>query len=232
MRGGDRGDWQQKMTALQPFDSMMGFCADFDEGMELLRLRERMRGWRFYDSLRTDAEAPARLPQVATYTPVLSADGSDLSAAIATIHAIGDADGLDETVDDAFAGARVHGHSQGYATISMAQHGLLRPLSAAELSDGTLRYLMLAAALMSPRPPEMIALNEPETSLHPSLIGPLARLLARAAATTQILVVTHNAALIEALADTGNAVLIALEKTMSETTLANGLGAPWTWPTR
>ena len=44
---------------------------------------------------------------------------------------------------------------------------LVLPLSAAELSDGTLRYLLWVAALLSPRPPELLVLNEPEASLHP-----------------------------------------------------------------
>jgi predicted ATPase len=60
------------------------------------------------------------------------------------------------------------------------QEGLLRPLSAAELSDGTLRYLLLIAALLTPRPPSLMVLNEPETSLHPDLLPALARLIIRA----------------------------------------------------
>ena len=63
----------------------------------------------------------------------------------------------------------------------MQQHGLLRPLKAAELSDGTLRYLLWVAALLTPRPPGLLVLNEPETSLHPDLLPALARLIAHAA---------------------------------------------------
>ena len=48
---------------------------------------------------------------------------------------------------------------------------------ASELSDGTLHYLCLLAALLSPRPPSLLALNEPEASIHPDLIGPLAKLI-------------------------------------------------------
>ena len=48
-------------------------------------MRERLRGWRFYDGFRVDAGAPARRPQVGTRTPVLSDDGHDLAAAIQTI---------------------------------------------------------------------------------------------------------------------------------------------------
>ncbi len=65
-------------------------------------LRERMREWRFYDHLRTDRDAPARRPQVGTYTPVLASDGADLAAAIRTIVEIGDPEELDETIAAAF----------------------------------------------------------------------------------------------------------------------------------
>ena len=53
---------------------------------------------------------------------------------------------------------------------------MLPPLKAAELSDGTLRYVLLVAALLTPRPPGLLVLNEPETSLHPDLLPALARL--------------------------------------------------------
>ena len=61
--------------------------------------------------------------------------------------------------------------------MSLQIPGLLRPLQAREFSDGQLRFLCLCAALLSPRPPSLLALNEPETSLHPDLIDPLARLI-------------------------------------------------------
>ena len=64
-----------------------------------------MRAWRFYDHFRTDKEAPARLPQLGTRTPVLSHDGRDLAAAIQTIREIGDHETLDESIENAFPGA-------------------------------------------------------------------------------------------------------------------------------
>ena len=91
----------------------------------------------------------------------------------------------------------------GYFEIEMRQHGLLRSLGAAELSDGTLRYLLLVAALLSPRPPPLMILNEPETSLHPDLLPALARLIAEASRQSQIIVVSHAAPLVSALQDAG-----------------------------
>ncbi len=88
---------------------------------------------------------------------------------------------------------------EGRFEIAMHQHGLLRPLRATELSDGTLRYLLWIAALLTPRPPELLVLNEPETSLHPDLLPALGRLIANAAERSQVLVVTHAPKLIASL---------------------------------
>src|SRR5262249_33617258 len=156
-------------------DSMLTHCADPREAPELLDLRDRMRNWRFYDHFRTDRDAPARRPQVGTRTPVLAHDGADLAAALQTIREIGARSELSAAIADAFPGSDISiASSSGYFEVQMTQHGLLRPLTAAELSDGTLRYLLLVAALLSPRPPELMILNEPETSLHGDLIAPLA----------------------------------------------------------
>lgn len=232
LRAERTGEWQETFGALSSFDSMVTHCADPGDGVELLRMRERMRDWRFYDSLRTDPDAPARRPQVMTYTPVLASDGADLAAAIATIEAIGDAAALAEAVDHAFPGSRLEIGAEGSAGFRLRQHGLLRPLGASELSDGTLRYLLLAAALLSPRPPELMVLNEPEASLHPSLMPALARLLARAARDGQIVIVSHSAALIEAIRKEGGADEIRLEKSFGETTAPDSDAPPWVWPKR
>ena len=144
----DSGEWNTLTQGLAHFDSMMTHCADPRHAPELLALREQMRGWRFYDHFRTDADAPARHVQIGTHTPVLANDGSDLAAALQTIFEIGDPDALAKSIEDAFPAStvRVH-HESGRFELQMQQHGLLRALGAAELSDGTLRYLLLAAAL-------------------------------------------------------------------------------------
>ena len=67
------------------------------------------------------------------------------------------------------------------------------------MSDGTLRYLLWVAALLSARPAELTVLNEPESSLHPDLLPALAALIARACEGSQIVVVTHSAPLVTAL---------------------------------
>lgn len=229
----DNGEWRQAYDRLEAFDSMMTHCGDPRDGLDLLLLRERLRSWRFYDHFRTDNDAPARRPQIGTYTPILASDGADLAAALQTIREIGDREALDHAIADAFDGAHVNvTPERRYLQVEVRQYGLLRPLTAAELSDGTLRYLLLISALLSPRPPALMILNEPETSLHPDLLKPLARLIAAAAKQTQVLVVTHARGLAEELLVETDCRHFELRKELGETVIAGAQRPGWRWPTR
>lgn len=228
-------DWEIVLANADSFDSMLRQVADPIATPEAFKLRESIRGWRFYDHFRTDAQSPARIAHLGTRTPVLHHDGSDLAAAIQTIREIGDAEALDKAVADAFGGARVEivPHDDGRFALEFHQEGLLRPLGGAELSDGTLRYLLWIAALLTPRPPELMVLNEPETSLHPDLLPPLARLIAEASDRSQVWVVTHAARLVAALESDPRCHAIQLEKELAATRIVDqaALDTPtWYWP--
>jgi predicted ATPase len=169
-------------------------------------VRRTMLDWRFYHDFRTDRLSPLRSPCLAVTTPTLTSDGADLAALFATlVHIREDTTELDRAVDDAFPGAQLVVPPPGRS----ASFGLIMPdypkrvFEAAELSDGTLRYLALAGALLGYRLPDFIALNEPETSLHPELLEPLARMIVQAAQRTQIWVVTHSERLAAAFAASG-----------------------------
>ena len=223
-RGAD-GEFDVVLQNLAGFDTMLTHYADPLRAPEALLLRELMRGWRFYDHLRTDQDAPARRPQIGTHTPVLDDQGAALAAALQTIEEIGDRETLHRAIDDAFPGARVEVLcADDTFEVALRQPGLLRPLRAAELSDGTLRYLLLAAALLTPRPPELLVLNEPETSLHPDLLPALARMIAAIGALSQVIVVSHAPRLIDALSSEPACHLVALEREHVETVVAN---VPW-----
>ncbi|WP_344220148.1 AAA family ATPase [Kribbella sancticallisti] len=237
----DDGKWHDGGHVLQSFDSMLSEFADPDRAPELLSLRERMRSWRFYDHLRTDADAPARQAQIGTRTTILGPEGADVAAALQTIREIGAPGAIDQAIELAFPGSRLDiRSSDGRFEIAFQQHGLLRPLSGAELSDGTLRYLLWVAALLTPRPPALLVLNEPETSLHPDLLPALANLVVTAANGTQVIVVTHSRPFLAALqagADETKVDLQTIEliKEFGQTAI-DGQGPldepPWKWPSR
>jgi predicted ATPase len=63
-----------------------------------------------------------------------------------------------------------------------------------DLSDGTLRFIALAALLLQPDPPSTIVLNEPELGLHPSAISQLASLMHQVAPEVQIIAATQSPA--------------------------------------
>ncbi|MCM3697446.1 AAA family ATPase [Microbacterium oleivorans] len=227
------GGWVPLDQKLAPFESIITDLADGDTAPELLGLRRIMNGWRFYDHFRVDADAPARRPQVGTRSPVLSHDGSNLAAVWATVVDAGLEHLLDRAVDDAFPGSRVRvAASDGILRLTVTQPGLLRPLEAAELSDGTLRYLLLCAALLPARPAPLTVLNEPESSLHVSLLEPLAGLVRAASENSQVLLVSHAAGLIDALPE---AHRISLER-RGNGTAVSGQGRldapPWNWGKR
>ena len=166
-------------------------------------VRHVLSAWRFYHGFRTDRESPLRRPALAVTSPLLSADGANLAAVFATLrHIREESVDLDDAIEAAFPGARLNVPiPEGSASFSLTFPDVpKRAFGAAELSDGTLHFLALMGALLSYRLPPFIALNEPETSLHPDLLPALAKIIGRAAARTQIWVVTHSEPLADALA--------------------------------
>ncbi|MFM7313704.1 MAG: AAA family ATPase [Cyanobium sp.] len=219
---------------VSPQESLFTAVSDPLEAPEVFLLRQTILSWRFYDSFRTDRDAPARMTRLATRTPSLAADGGDLAAALQTIEEIGDREGLQRAIDDAFPGCRVVvDTSQPRFRVTLQQPGLLRALDASELSDGTLRYLLLCAALFSPRLPPLLVLNEPENSLHPDLIQPLARLIAAVAERTQVWVIAHDDILIAGLHSRPGCRTLRLEREQGATVLPGQTvleRAAWRWP--
>lgn len=174
-------------------------------------MRAAVAGWRFYHGFRTDADSPVRRAALATTSPMLDEDGANLAAVFATLrHIREDTVDLDRCIADALGGAKLDVPVPG----ETATFGLVLPefpqrvFRPQELSDGQTRFLALAGALLSYRLPKLIALNEPESSLHPRMMPALADMVARAAERTQVWVVTHSRELADLIRDrTGSRAL-------------------------
>jgi len=143
-------------------------------------MRAAVAGWRFYHGFRTDSESPVRRAALATTSPMLDEDGANLAAVFATLkHIRGDTVELDRCIADALGGALLDVPEPG----ENATFGLVLPefpqriFKPQELSDGQTRFLALAGALLSYRLPRLIALNEPESSLHPRMMPALADMI-------------------------------------------------------
>ena len=81
------------------------------------------------------------------------------------------------------------------------------PVPPTRLSDGTIRFVALLATLLSPSPPPLVCIEEPELGLHPDAVALLAELLAEASERMQIVVTTHSDALVSALTGQPDAVV-------------------------
>lgn len=217
----DRG-WDKVDIDLLESETVLGRLEDSARFSELDLVRRTLLAWRFYHQVRTDADSHLRRPCVAVATPSLASDGSNLAAVFATLaHVRQDTTELDSAVQAAFPGARLvmpkPGRDASFAMIfpEFPQ----RQFAAAELSDGTLRFLALAGALLAYRLPPFIALNEPEASLHPDLMEPLAGMVVNAAKRSQVWLVTHSERLAQAVTAAGGAKVRTVVKTDGATTI-------------
>lgn len=195
---------------------------------EVSLVRQELANWRFFHGFRTDADSPLRRPCRAITSPLLASDGGNLAAVFATLrHIREETVDLDEAIDAAFPGAElVVPMPEDFASFGMRFPATpKRVFEAHELSDGTLHFLALMGALLSYRLPPFIALNEPETSLHPDLLPALGRIIGRAAERTQIWVVTHSRPLADAIAETtGILPREVIRRPEDDATWLDGLG--------
>jgi predicted ATPase len=96
----------------------------------------------------------------------------------------------------------------GTVQLNLHEDGLRAPVPATRLSDGTIRFLALLALLLSPTPPPLICIEEPELGLHPDALKLLADLMLEASTRTQLIVSTHSDALVSAFTEEAESVLV------------------------
>jgi predicted ATPase len=100
---------------------------------------------------------------------------------------------------------RIYG---GAVQLYLHETGLKSPVPATRLSDGTIRFMAILALLLSPTPPPLLCVEEPELGLHPDAVIPLADLLVEASSRMQLIVSTHSDSLVSALSEYASSVLI------------------------
>ena len=76
--------------------------------------------------------------------------------------------------------------------VRVREKGMSRSMEMWELSDGLLRFLCLATALLNPWPRPLVTIDEPELGLHPGLLPIVAEMIKTAAERTQVIVTTHS----------------------------------------
>ena len=81
--------------------------------------------------------------------------------------------------------------------LTWKQKGTEYPMQPYHLSDGSIRFICLATALLQPVLPTTIVIDEPELGLHPEAIHILAELIKAASTYTQVIVATQSPLLLD-----------------------------------
>ncbi|MDP4720856.1 MAG: AAA family ATPase [Akkermansiaceae bacterium] len=192
-------------------ESMLSEVRDGAHYPAVMAARETLLSWRFYHHFATDARSALRQTSVGFWSPVLDGDGGNLAANLQTLVECERATELNELFEKAFPDCEWSAVDEmGKFQLRLLRPGLKRWLDASELSDGTLRFFCLCAALMTTKPPPLLILNEPEASLHTDLIAPLAELIVKASRDSQIIIVSHSKALVEAISERCEAKVVDL----------------------
>jgi predicted ATPase len=145
----------------------------------------------------------------------LAPDGQNLVTVLHTLYA-GDRD-LKKTIDAAMLAAFGSEYEELVFAPAEDQRVQLRvrwrslrtAQNAADLSDGTLRFLLLLAILLQPRPGPILAIDAPETGLHPRMLPVVAELAAEASRRTSVVLTTHSPELLAAFQTTRPTVTVA-----------------------
>ena len=164
----------------------------------------QIAGWCVYQDLHVNRDAPIRQAVVARFEKRVEGDGQNLISVLHTLYT-GDRE-FKRNIDLAMRAAFGDDYEELVFPPVGDQKIQLRirwktlgtETSAADLSDGTLRFLFLLAVLSSPSPASLIAIDEPETGLHPSMLPIIAEHAVDAAQRTQIIFTTHSPQFLDA----------------------------------
>jgi predicted ATPase len=170
-------------------------------------LVEFMKGWSIYRDIRTDQTSEIRGTSISRQESRVESDGQNLIAVLHTLYQ-NDRD-FEEFLDKCMSAAFPNDYEKlafppeasGRVELRVRRKHRRRADSSADLSDGTLRFLMLMTILGSPDPAPLIAIDEPETGLHPRMMSIVAEVAANAARKSQIIFSTHSPSFLDAFDD-------------------------------
>lgn len=174
---------------------------------EAAGFQTELADWRVHQGFDTNRDARIRAPQVTRSETQVSADGQNLVSVLHSLYSsnrdfeIEINTALRAAFGDDFEKLVFPPAADQRIQMRIRWRSLKREQSAADLSDGTLRFLFLMAVLANPSPPPLIAIDEPETGLHPSMLPIVAEYAREAASKTQVILTTHSPEFLDAFGE-------------------------------
>lgn len=168
-----------------------------------------------YRDLNTNTDAPIRQSAISRMEKRVDPDGQNLISVMHTLYT-GDRDfkndinsAMQAAFGDDFEELIFPPAADQRIQLRIRWKSLKREQSAAELSDGTLRFLFLLTVLASPSLAPIIAIDEPETGLHPSMLPLIAEYAVDASKRSQVILTTHSPQLLDAFGGTRPTTTVA-----------------------
>jgi len=193
--GGSSSLWPH----LRPNEPLLSHATD-SHLQRSFAVRDAILGWRFHVDPQVTRVAQLRQAAPIAGEFVLDATGSNLASVLLTMATNLEfreqwaelQSFLSSAVPEFVALTPMPVPGTRYAGIQWRERDVSAILSAADLSDGVLRLLILGVVCLSPHPPTLICIDEPEIGLHPKLLPLVGGLLQRAAQRSQVIVLTHS----------------------------------------
>lgn len=196
---------------LPPGESFLSQFRDPADTTPRTELGKHFAEIRIYREFRTGQGSPAR-SGISTSAPREAlADGTDnLALVLLQLDFFGGHDRIRDYLRrfcERFEDVKIS-VGEGMARTYLREANLEEMLSAVRMSDGTLKFLSLLAALFNPKPPPLMCIEEPEVGLHPDALQLVAEALIEASESMQLIVTTHSEALVDAFSDHPESVLV------------------------
>lgn len=206
--GGDSVHWFDRNKGV--FSSNQGGIAPYMEGSTLLLPRF---GGRFapvvrtLSRMRTYSIAPGALREMQDPDPGLSLkrDGSNAAAVLQRIERESEADfdaileSLTEIVPCTTKVKTIkHGNKLSLRFTQQIDDDRALTFESFNMSDGTLRALGLLIAAYQHPLPSVLAIEEPEATMHPGALGAILDVIKQASKRTQVVVTTHSPEVLDA----------------------------------
>lgn len=200
-----------KRESVRPEDSILSQVRDPERYPGLYHLQDSYERIRLYRNWTFGTGAPGRRQQSSTGSgDILADNGENLTLVLNRIRNSPARKELLDSLQVLMEGTidiRLD-VSDGNIQLMLEESTDRPPIPASRLSDGTLRYLYLVAALLQPIVPSLIAIEEPELGLHPDLMHHVCRLLLAASRRTQLIVTTHSRDIVDALGEAPESLII------------------------
>lgn len=203
-----------RLEDVDPNESLLPQISDPSMNPIPTHTRRFLEAWRVYHDVHVERGSPMRLPATTQVVKLVETDGSNLVSVLHTLYT-SDRDfkrqineGMRAGFGDQFEELVFQPAAAQQIQLAIQWKSSSQPHAGQDLSDGTLRFLFLLTVLASPDPATLIAIDEPEVGLHPSMLPIIAEYAAEAASRTQVVMTSHSPVFLDAFSKVGPQVTL------------------------